>query len=117
MFDDAYRPVDLSSFANTGVAVLGAAEPPPVGGVHLFRGLPFLIGAADRALVLFDGRPESVTVPVRARANTIIFAHRLLGSRLEQGAPPGDTIATYTFQLADGTEHSVPIRERFEIGE
>jgi hypothetical protein len=47
----------------------------------------------------------------------VIFAHRLLDSRLADGAVPGKTVATFTFVLSDGSRHAVPIRERFEIGD
>ena len=52
---------------------------------------------------------------VNAAAHAVVVANRLLGSDLNAGGPVGTLVATYVFRLADGTQHAIPIRERFEI--
>jgi hypothetical protein len=81
--------------------------------------LPFRIGEPARAFVLFGrgGRTELLDIPINATAYCAIIAHRLLESQLLTGGPVGEAVATYTFRLSDGSQHQVPIRERFEIGD
>src|SRR5216684_3470026 len=118
MVTDIYRPVDLSAYCNAGVELLDGDQAPPLGN-QVFHGLPFRIGDASKAFVAFgaDLHRAPVTIPIRATAYSVIVAHRLLGSQLATGAPVGNTVATYVFKLADGTEQNVPIRERFEIAD
>jgi hypothetical protein len=117
---DDYKPLDLSAYCNAGVETLGAdATAAPVG-EQLFHGLPFRIGQAAGAFVLFGdgGRTLPLSIPFdNTNAYTAIIAHRLLGSDLPNGGPVGASVATYTFHLCDGSEHRIPIRERFEIGD
>jgi hypothetical protein len=116
MVSDVYRPVDLSAYCNAGIELLSGDQEPPTGN-QVFHGLPFRIGEGRRAFIAFDSNRPSVTIPIKATACSVIVAHRLLGSQLMAGAPIGDTVAIYVFKLADGTEHRVPIRERFEIAD
>jgi hypothetical protein len=108
-----YRPVDLSAWRNSGVEVLGAPRTTPVG-EQVFHGLPFQIGDGNRAFALFGagGHAESQRIAIGSTAHAVIVAHRLLG-----GGLVGQEVATYTFRLADGSEHPIPIRGRFEIGD
>ena len=48
---------------------------------------------------------------------SVLFAHRLIGSRIPHGGPVGTVCAEYVFALGDDSRHSVPIRERFEIAD
>src|SRR5690242_19277055 len=113
MTSDVYRPVDIDAYRNAAADVLGAEQ--PVLGEQHFHGLPFTIGAVERAFVA--PRDEPVCIKLDALAHTVIVAHRLLGSRLEEGAPAGELVAEYVFHLANGARHAVPIRERFEIND
>src|SRR3979411_1310747 len=116
MVSDVYRPLDLSALCNAGVEILGSDQQPPIGD-PLFHGLPFGIGNGPNAFIAFDANRDSLKVPIASTAHSVIVAHRLLSSQLMAGQPPGEEVASYVFKLADGTQHTVPIRERFEIGD
>lgn len=106
-----YRPLDLDAWRDAGLSILDHGDTPPLG-EQTFHGLPFLIGTdAERCFVA----PEApVAVPVGDRTYTVLFLHRLLGSRLLENDPVGLAVAEYVFHYDDGAER-VPIRERFEI--
>ncbi len=116
MVSDVYRALDLSAFCNAGAEILGPDQQPPIGD-QLFHGLPFRIGNNPNAFIAFDANRDTLKVPIAANAYKVIVAHRLLNSQLMAGQPPGEEVASYVFKLADGTQHTVPIRERFEIGD
>src|SRR4029453_4514275 len=105
---------DLSRYRNAAADVLGAGQSPPVG-TQRFHGLPFEIGPAERAFVAPE--VEAVCVAGERAAHTVVIAHRLLGTRIDEGGPIGDVVAEYVFRMADGSPHTVPIRERFEIAD
>ncbi len=118
---DAYQPLELAKFCNTGIAFLGTDTPPLIG-PQRFRGLPFLIGAHDadpqRCLIGFPGAADGLRrleIPVDATAHWLIFAHTLLESNVLEGGDVGEVVASYTIHFADGVSVSVPIRERFEV--
>jgi hypothetical protein len=115
MSADDYLPLDLSVYCNAGVDALGGDPTGVPVGEQLFHGLPFRIGPAERAIILFSDK--TVSIPINQLARRVVVAHRQLDSRLLQGGPVGKTVATYAFQLANGTQHEVPIRERFEIAD
>jgi hypothetical protein len=128
-----YVPLDLSGSCTLGVDGLrglvseaGVTYPEPRAGrpatglVHL-RGFPFRVGTADGSGPCFlapglDGDLGPFVIPVGAPATDVLVAHAVLGSDLWTGAPVGRVFAAYAFVLADGSEHEVPIRERFEVG-
>ena len=111
-----YEPLDLTDHLNGGMDVLGASGTAEIGPRH-FRGLPFTIGNdPERCFISLHGDSEPVSIPVGSAASRIIFAHRLLVSEIDEGGPVGVHIADYIFSLANGQEHIVPVRERFEIG-
>jgi hypothetical protein len=116
---DAYRPLDLSTYYNAGVEVLGADPQPALVGDQLFHGLPFRVGDGERAFALFGpgGHTQPLKLAINARAYSVVVAHRLLGSKLSAGGPLGVPVATYTFSLSDGSKQAVSIRERFEIAD
>lgn len=116
---DAYTPVDLEAFYNAGLALLGERGEAPIGPQSL-RGLPFQIGANPAACFMACGtglHEAALTLPLSGTAAYVIVAHRLLTSRIVEGVPVGEQIATYTFTYADGSTVSVPIRDRLEIAE
>src|SRR5260370_23553007 len=116
MVSDVYRGLDLSALCNAGAEILGPDQQPPIGD-QLFHGLPFRIGNGPNAFIAFDANRDPLKVPIVANAYSVIVAHRLLNSQLMAGQPQGEEVASYVFKLADGTQHTVPIRERFEIGD
>jgi len=118
MTSDAYQPLDLSAYCNAGLELLAGDEQSLVG-PQVLHGLPFRIGEGSRAFVAFgaDTSHEPVTIAIDAPAYSVIVAHRLLGSQLMSGGPMGEIVAEYVFRLSDGSEHRVPIRERFEIAD
>lgn len=113
---------------------------PAAVGRQQFRGLPFLVGRegppdglldgpdvivlggpADRATggpeVIVPGGPATaaVSASVGASARWLIFVHRLLETRVYEGAPVGGVVAEYVVRYEDGAEVRIPVRERFEI--
>jgi hypothetical protein len=117
--DDAYQPLDLSAYRGTSVALLEHDARAAAVGFQQFHGLPFAIGEGDTAFIgLGEGlSSEPVSIPVGRTVFSVLFAHRLVGSRIPQGGPVGTMCAEYVFTLGDGSHHSVPIRERFEIAD
>ena len=112
-----YQPISLSDFCNVNAEVIGANATPTLG-QQTFHGLPFNISEGENCFLGFgEGvNTESVQVPINANPKRVIFVHRLLESRIQEGEPIGRLIANYVFHYADGETVSVPIRERFEIG-
>ena len=119
MRDDAYQSLDLTGYRNTPAAVLAHDEREPALGSQQFQGLPFLVGDRGAAFIgLGHGLgSEAVSIPVGRPVFTVLFAHRLIGSHIQQGGPIGLPCAEYVFTLADGSRHPVAIRERFEIAD
>jgi hypothetical protein len=130
-----YTPLDLQPYCNAGLAVLDGSPPAPVG-AQGFHGLPFQIGAGSDGdpcfLVLGGDERGARTVGVGQPATHVIFAHRLLDSRLRNPAsagatpswtvqtetepvPIGEPVAEYVVRYAGGGEARLPVRERFEI--
>ena len=111
-----YTPIDLSPLCNAGPADLGDG-PPITAGPHAIYGVPFLAGAEDRHVILLGGESlADVAIPLGIAAKSLVFAHRLLESRIPDGDFAGRLCATYTVRYADGEEIELAIRERFEIG-
>ena len=111
-----YESLDLAEQLNGGLDALGAGGNAEIG-PRQFRGLPFAIGAdPSKCFISLEGGSERVTISVGRAASRIIFAHRLLASEIDDGGPVGIPVADYVFSLANGEQHVVPIRERFEIG-
>jgi hypothetical protein len=114
-----YEPVDLSRWCNAPVGLLAGGDESPVAlGRQTLRGLPFLIGSdgAGGRVLLAPADIGDVTVPIGKTAKRVIFAHRLLESKVPDGGPLGATVAEYVFRLVDGREIKAAIRDRFEIG-
>jgi hypothetical protein len=114
-----YEPLDLSAHWNVGATFAGPSIDPPLG-KQSFRGLPFQIGGDNGSdcFIGFTGNKDTdqpVEVAVGKSAHTIVFAHTLLETRIFEGENIGHVVADYVVRLADGTEHRIPVRERFEI--
>lgn len=116
-----YEPLDLSSLCNADQSVLGQNASQLPTGQQTLQGLPFLLGPPDGAgpsvIGLGSGlRSEPVTIMVGKTARYILFAHRLLESKIHEGDPVGRECGEYVFTYGDGSAVVVPIRERLEIG-
>ena len=82
------------------------------------RGIPFSFGEDEqRCLVALGGGlgRRSVALPTGRSAHWVVFGHRLLESRVEEGGDAGELVADYRFRFRDGDEVRHPVRERFEI--
>lgn len=117
-----YIPVDISAFCNVDKSVYAGIAIPTVGHQN-FHGIPFQIGAEAPnpfCLIALGATPESestpVVVPIGACARRVLFAHTVLNSGIPSGSAVGKTVAHYVFTYDDGSENSVPIRERYETG-
>ena len=117
--DESYQPLDLTAYRNTPAAALAQDEREVAVGLQLFHGLPFRIGEGDAAFVGLGETLSAtrVSIPVSKSVYTVVFAHRLVGSRIFDGGPLGLPCAEYVFHLANGTQHSVVIRDRFEVAD
>jgi hypothetical protein len=113
--DADYVAVDLTSLCNAGLEVLEGLRQPPVGELA-FHGIPFVIGGeeANDCFIRLDPGSGPVVVPLSARAERVIIAHRRIAGNGRVYV--GDQVAAYRFRLSDGSVHEAPIRERLEIG-
>jgi len=114
-----YFPLDLSRFANAGAKVLGKPHARIPAGRQTWHGIPFLLKARAGKCVVALGRGlsnKAVEIPIQRMAQHVLFAHRLLETKIPQGEPVGKWIAEYVLRFADGSEERLPIRERLEIG-
>ena len=119
-----YQPLDLQRFCNAGAALLGKGKTIPTGRM-IWHGLPFQIGPAKAAtkpkskcVVAFGTsvRMEPLTIPINSTAHHLIFAHRLLESKIPEGGHVGVPCAEYVVKFDDGREIKFPIGDRLQIG-
>jgi len=112
-----YEPIDLSALWNLHVTELGDGPSIPAG-AGTMRGIPFLCGSEEACGLGFgDGLgTEPISIPLGTTARDLVFAHRLLESKLLEGDDVGRICARYVVHYADGEKVSLAIRERFEIG-
>ncbi|MBT5532590.1 hypothetical protein HOK31_05980, partial [Candidatus Poribacteria bacterium] len=113
-----YVPLDIGPLCNADATVVGPNARIPVG-EQSYHGLPFRVGGDGDACVIARGTGVSLdpaTIPIGSTARTLIVAHRLLDSKVYEGDPVGRVCADYTIVYADGSEVTVPIRERMETG-
>jgi hypothetical protein len=139
-------PLDLSALYNVGRAnvpelpdgqvpwhrcleeALGAMP----AGNQSFLGVPFLLGEAQSKCWLMLGAGLAaqavIALPEASRACYVLYAHfcnasfdpgdeKTVNGHLIPVLRPGERLAEYTLVYADGSEHSRPIRRRFEINE
>lgn len=109
-----YRPVDLRGLRNRSATIFDDPATVTLGPQTLY-GLPFEFGGADDAVVVVNPG-EQVAVPLAGTCRWLILAHALHETDLYDGAPVGESCATYTWLYADGSEHAHTVRQRFEIG-
>jgi hypothetical protein len=115
-----YVALDLSRYANAGESLLPKGETIPRG-KQTWHGLPFRLGggAASKKCVVAFGkgvREQPLTIPIGRPAHSVIFAHRLLDSKIPEGDPVGRVCANYILNFDDGSSVELPIRDRLETG-
>ena len=113
-----YVAIDLSRYSNAGDSILPKGETIPRG-KQTYHGLPFRIGggATSKKCVVAFGkgvRDEPLTIPIGRRAHSLIFAHRLLDSKILEGDPVGRVCADYVLNFDAGASETLPIRDRLE---
>jgi len=114
-----YLSIPLGEAANASVSIIREPSRPPSGPLVL-RGLPFEVGPEPgRCLVRLggDGGATEAELTIGLRARHMVFAHRLLSSRVLEGDPPGRPVARLTFTYEDGEQVAHTVRERFEVAE
>jgi hypothetical protein len=109
-----YEPVDISGVTNAPLSMLGP-DSEAVAGPQLFRGLPFVVGGDGDDALVYLGTGGGVSIPLGSAARRVIFAHRLMETKVPQGGPLGVEVADYVFHYVGGAEERITIRERFEI--
>ena len=103
------------------------------GGDQRFWGVPFSLGSTEPeapgllVVGMTDGR--AARVPLGGAASYVVLAHfcdarartTVAGQTSDYPTPvvtaPGEHLADYVIEYADGTEHRVPIRRRFEVNQ
>jgi len=117
-----YIPLDISTLYNVNDDIFNGITSPPIGH-QTFHGLPFDIGSGHPSEPCFLGfgkseglYTSSFLLDINKPASRVVFAHTVLESKVQEGAPIGLPIADYNFILENGDIHSTVIRERYEIG-
>src|SRR4051812_23967324 len=104
------------------------------GGDQRFWGVPFSAGGAapeEPGLVVIgqDAATEVVRVPLDGSASYLVLAHfcdarartSVAGQTADYAVPvvtaPGEHLADYVLEYADGSEHRVAVRRRFEVNQ
>ena len=104
------------------------------GGEQRFWGVPFSLGRAEPEapglIVIGDaGSQATARIPLDGAASYVVLAHlcdarartTVAGQTSDYPTPtvtaPGEHLADYVVEYADGTEHRVPIRRRFEVNQ
>jgi hypothetical protein len=115
--DPEYAAVPLDEAANAPLDLLPEPTRPPAVGELPLRGLPFGLGPeARRCLVhLGDGAAGEIELTLGLSVPHLVFAHRLLSTRIPQGDPPGRPVAELVFTYEDGAQVTHAVRERFEV--
>jgi hypothetical protein len=136
-----FTPVDLSSAythsrrdpapweAKTALAIVSLP-----GGQQRFWGVPFSLGGSEASapglvVVGADGSTSSTRLLLDGSATYLMFAHfcdarartTVAGQTADYPTPvvtaPGEHLADYVLEYADGSEHRVAIRRRFEVSQ
>ncbi len=85
-------------------------------GSQQFWGIPFRLGPKDaskKGLIVLAGAAKEAVIPLGGQATHVCVLHFCDRARFPEAV--GERLAEYTLRYADGTEHSQPIRLRFEI--
>src|SRR5689334_15860355 len=98
-----YEPLDLSGFYNADRKIVGKIEQ----GRRDWHGLPFLVGKKNgkgKCLIAFGKglREKTLVIPLKRHARHVIFAHRLMDSKILEGEPVGHACCDYEFKFEDG---------------
>ena len=78
-----YEPIDISAVSNAPLSVLGQ-DSGAVAGAQTFRGLPFLVGGSSGDALVSLGSGASVSIPLGSAARRVIFAHRLMETKVPE---------------------------------
>jgi hypothetical protein len=109
--------VPLDEAVNAALDLLPEPTRPPSAGELPLRGLPFALGPESRRCLLHlgQGGAADAELTLGLRARYLVFAHRLLSTRIPEGDPPGRSVAELVFTYEDGAQVTHAIRERFEV--
>jgi len=127
----AYRPVDLSAFANRALAddapddgVGGWTDQGPTGdlrsfpaGNKTFAGVPFNVPEGPRSIIVLsckdrpgaDKLPGEVTIPLGRKLEGLCFLHSCAYSG------EGTQVGLYQVQYADGVKQDIPLHSEVNI--
>ena len=113
-----YEPLDISPLCNAGMDALSGEEATPTGSVTI-NGLPFQIGpkdGGDRCFVVLDGSSGTLKLDVGGSAHSVIVAHRLLESDLQEGGVGGKDGSRSICSGSPGAMRTGwPSEEKFDI--
>ena len=81
-----YQPISLTDLCNVNAEIIGANATPTLG-QQTFHGLPFHTAKGEKCFLGFGEGVNSdpIQIPVNASPLRVIFAHRLLESRIHGG--------------------------------
>jgi hypothetical protein len=115
--DAEYAAVPLDEAANAPLDLIPEPTRPPGVGELPLRGLPFTLGPEPRRCLvqLGEGGAGEVELTLGVTAPHLVFAHRLLLTRIFEGDPPGRPVAELVFTYEDGAQVTHAVRERFEV--
>lgn len=127
----AYRPIDLTPFANRSLmdetaedGKGGWSDQGPNAdlrsfptGDKTFRGVPFKIGSGDKSVIVLksQARPQNINTP-----NEVIIpvGHLVEGlCFLHSSAYTGDSVGMYQIHFADGTTVDIPLQGSVNISD
>ena len=112
-----YQPLDLGQYTNAYDDLVIPGAKPRLGQVSL-RGLPFTFAVENgraRVIHLVSGQQTTIRVNLPSPCKTITFAHRVSSFAGPMLNALGREDAVYVFKYSSGEDHSVSIREGFEI--
>jgi len=88
-------------------------------GLQTCWGIPFKLGPKDLSkpgLVVLTANAEQTEVPLQGQATHVCIQHFCnVTDDMTQMTGGGEVLAEYVLHYADGTEHTTPIRRRFEV--
>ena len=114
-----YKPIVLKNYYNTTPAELIKNDMNFPTGPQIFGGIPFLIGNKNTtkttpSFIKLTPESKQITINIKEKVQTIIFAHYLLDSEYAKNGTLGIEAAKYQFKNSSKTINQ-SIRERYEI--
>ena len=114
-----YKPIALKNYYNTTPAELMKNDMNFPTGPQIFGGIPFLIGNKNTtkttpSFIKLTPENKQITINIKEKVQTIIFAHYLLNSEFSKNGTLGIEAAKYQFKNSNKTINQ-SIRERYEI--